>query len=736
MVKIAEEAHLLADGSIDLEAWLKHLNESHHYQNLTLIRNACVLSQLAGGEQATESGESCLQQGLAKAEILSDLEMDQATIAAAIISESVEYSDLSIEDVEEQLGAEVAKLVKGVDIMNAIHGFRAGKPNNHNQLDNMRKMLLAMVDDVRVVLIKLAEKLQVLRAIAHLSDSIQKPLAKEAMEIYAPLANRLGVGHIKWELEDLAFRYLESKQYKEIAKGLNARRVERDQYVKHIVTTLKEKLANDGIQHVDICGRSKHILSIYKKMQRKNVNLNEIYDATAVRILVDTIDDCYHALGIVHHLWQQIPEEYDDYIQNPKGNGYRSLHTAVIGPEQRNFEVQIRTYQMHDEAELGVAAHWKYKEGAATAAAAHERKIEWLREVLAWQKEVAKFDDIPSDIETEYFEERVYVFTPNGDILDLPQGATPIDFAYHIHSQVGHRCRGAKVDGHIVPLTYHLKTGEQVEILTTKIAKPTRDWLNPHLGFVKTSRAKAKILHWFKLQDYEVNREEGQQLFDRELRKLGLKNVNVEKIAKSLNYTKTDDFFVALGNGDLRSSQLTNTLIPEEKTVAIEDLVVNRNKSAKQKTKTPEQDISIEGVGNLLTTIARCCKPLPGDDIVGYITQGRGISIHRKDCSNILHANEWQQKRMLSVSWGESTSNRYPVDIVIVAYDRAGLLSDVTTLLTNERAYVLSLTTSTDAKENTAHINVTLELPRLEILSRLLDKITQIPNVAEVIRVT
>ncbi|MFZ4077411.1 MAG: RelA/SpoT family protein, partial [Legionellaceae bacterium] len=474
MVKVKEGRALLADGSIDVEQWLHQVGAKGYFQNMEKIRHACSLSQLAGQEHLTETGESCLQQGLAVADVLADMEVDEETIVAAIIFESVHSSELSLEDVEEQLGSSIARLVKGVLRMGVLSQVQVMEkyPHNKQQLDNIRKMLLAMVDDVRVVLIKLADRLCVLRALAPLEQSVREQIATEAMEIYAPLANRLGIGAIKWEMEDLAFRHLHPEAYKSIALGLKAKRLERDQFVNVIVNDLNQHLQSMHIGRFAVYGRSKHIHSIYRKMVRKNVPLDEIYDATAVRVLVETTEQCYEVLSFVHTRWLQVPHEFDDYISRAKPNGYQSLHTAVQGPEGRVFEVQIRTFQMHEQAEMGVAAHWKYKESAPQTRQNHERKIEWLREVLAWHREMATHKGISSVVETEFLEDRVYVFTPDGDVLDLPQGVTPLDFAYHVHSHMGHRCRGAKVNGHIVPLTYALKTGDKVEVLTGKNEKP------------------------------------------------------------------------------------------------------------------------------------------------------------------------------------------------------------------------------------------------------------------------
>lgn len=731
MVKVKETTPLLPDGSIDVEQWLQQLGSKGYFQDLELIRTACNLSQLSGQDHATETGESCLQQGLAMADVLADLEVDQETLAAAIIFESVHYAELSMDVVEEQLGTAIARLVKGVERMSAMSSLQALEKFNYSQnkhrIDNLRKMFLAMVDDVRVVLIKLAERLCILRTSAPLPSAMRQQIAAEAMEIYAPLANRLGIGAIKWEMEDLAFRYLHPEEYKDIAKGLKAKRLDRDRYVNLIVEELNHQLKELGFEHFAVYGRSKHIHSIHRKMTRKNVSLDEIYDATAVRILVDTKEQCYEALSLVHALWQQVTAEFDDYIVNPKLNGYQSLHTAVTGPEARVFEVQIRTFQMHEQAEMGVAAHWKYKEGATHRKESHERKIEWLREVLAWHHDMARNTGVPEAIETEFFEDRVYVFTPNGDVLDLPRGVTPLDFAYHVHTELGHRCRGSKVNSKIVPLTYALQTGDKIEILTGNESKPSRDWINPHLNYLKTSRAKAKVLHWFKMQDYDKNKEEGQEILDKELKALGVKTERLHEVVSAFNFKRIDDLLAALGRGDIKLGQILSRLTPIE----APDPITQTLTKPVPKSEAGKSDLRIEGVGNLLTHMARCCQPVPGDEVIGYITLGRGVSVHRLDCQNIIHAKERQRQRFLQVSWGTAIRDHYVVDILIKAFDRSGLLRDVTSLLANERAHVYALQTQTNKEENTTFITLTVEIDGLNSLSRLLSKLGQVPNVLE-----
>lgn len=730
MVRVKDNTSWLTDKGIDVEKWLYQLGSKGYFQDLDLIRTACTLSQLTCLDHQTEAGLPCLQQGLMMADVLADLGVDQETLISSIIFPSVHYAEFSLEDVEEQLGYSIAKLVKGVEKMSAIHNLQAF--NRHlkkHQLDNIRKMLLAMVDDARVVLIKLAERLCELRASAHLTEVLRQQIATEVMEIYAPLANRLGIGAIKWEMEDLAFRYLHSDDYKFIATGLKAKRLDRDRYVSLIVEELNKKMSEKGMSHFAVYGRSKHIHSIFKKMKRKNVSLDEIYDATAVRILVETQEQCYEVLSLVHTEWQQIPDEFDDYIAHPKSNGYQSLHTAVIGPEHRIFEVQIRTFKMHNQAERGVAAHWKYKEGHLSNKKSHERKIEWLRDVLAWHKEMATSKDNIEATTMEFLDDRVYVFTPDGDVLDLPKGVTPLDFAYYVHSKIGHRCRGAKVNGSIVPLSYELQTGDKVEVLTGKYERPSRDWINPNHHYLKTSRAKAKVLHWFKMQHYDKNRADGAEILDKELRLLGIKTDRLYEVSSALNFKCVDDLLAALGRGDVKLSQILNKISPIEDTESTTFPLV---KSLVNKPSNGiSSDVCIEGVGNLLTHMARCCQPVPGDTVIGYITVGRGVSIHRQDCPNILHASQKQRVRFLQVNWGNTIREHYLVNILIKAFDRAALLKEITALLSNEKAHVYALQTQSNKQDNTAFITLTVEIDGLNSLSRLLSKLEQVPNVFE-----
>lgn len=724
MVRVKTEQTWLTDKGVDVEHWLMTLAQKEPRRSLSLIQNACTLAHLTEGEL----GIACLQQGLAMADVLIDLEIDSESIAAAIIYPTVHDTDLSLEDVEEQLGSVVAKLVRGMERMGVLSSSRtaSGGSKSVHQLDNIRKMLLAMVDDVRVVLLKLTERLYVLRIAGSLPHDVQLKLAHEVMDIYAPLANRLGIGAMKWELEDLAFRYLEPEAYKEIAKGLNAKRLERDAYVENIVEDLTHAIKDANIQSASVYGRSKHIHSIYRKMHRKHVPLNQIYDATAIRVLVNTEAECYAVLSLVHHLWIPIPSEFDDYIAHPKANGYQSLHTAVVGPLDRVFEVQIRTKEMHALAEMGVAAHWKYKEGGSFKEA-HERKIAWLREVLAWHRDMSK-QHVETPLDEAMLEDRVYVLTPEGDIFDLPKGSTPLDFAYHLHTQLGHRCRGAKINGAMVPLTTALQTGDQVEILTAKQEKPSRDWMSPHLHYLKTSRAKAKVLHWFKMQDYEQHQAQGRALLEKELKSLNLKVDQLEKILPELHYKTEKDAFAALGRGDLKLSQVIHRLSTLHSTEPSPPVFIRHT----HRIEPVGHDLQIEGVGDLLTSMARCCQPVPGDAVIGYITLGRGVSIHRKDCPNILHSTEKQRQRFLQVTWGAQTQEHYLVDISIKAFDRVDLLKDITTMLALEKVQVHAFQTEKVEKENLTWIKLRVDVDGLSGLRRLMSKLSQIPNILEV----
>ena len=740
MVQVRAHQPINLDGSINLEAWLDHTLSVDPALDREALKVACefareVEQQANAAQNLWAEGNSSFQTGLEIAEILADLKLDQDSLVAAVIYRAVREGKTTLKVVQEKFGAVVAKLIEGVlrmaAISNSINPRESVVVGSQTQVENLRKMLVAMVDDVRVALIKLAERTCAIRAVKHADDEKRLRVAREVFDIYAPLAHRLGIGHIKWELEDISFRYLEPEQYKQIAKLLHERRLDREQYINDVMKQLRDELSATGIK-ADISGRAKHIYSIWRKMQRKDLQFSQIYDVRAVRVLVPEVRDCYTALGIVHTLWRHIPKEFDDYIANPKENGYRSLHTAVIGPDGKVLEVQIRTNAMHEEAELGVCAHWKYKGTDAKGGSDHyEEKMAWLRQVLEWHEELGDIGGLAEQLKVDIEPDRVYVFTPDGHAIDLPKGATPLDFAYRVHTQIGHNCRGAKINGRIVPLTYSLHTGEQVEIITSKNGAPSRDWLNPNLGYITTSRARAKIVHWFKLQDREQNVAAGKAMLERDLSRLALAAVDFAKLAEKCNLKTVEDMYAALGAGDLRLAHAVNLaqqqVEPERGNEQLE--LIPRRASAPRPGK--RGDIQIQGVGNLLTQMAGCCQPLPGDPIVGYITVGRGVSIHRQDCASVLQLEGREPERIIQVSWGPVPVQTYPVDIVIKAYDRSGLLRDVTQVLLNERINVLAVNTRSNKEDNTASMQLTIEIPGLDALSRLLARISQLPNIIE-----
>ena len=744
MVQVRAQQPVNQDGSINLEAWLDYVQSLDPALQREGLRQACEFARdteaaARAAQNIWKDGVSSYRTGLQIAEILADLKLDQDSLVAAIIYRAVREGKTSLVEVEKRFGAVVSKLIDGVQRMAAISASLNPRQSlvlgTQTQVDNLRKMLVAMVDDVRVALIKLAERTCAIREVKDADEDKRYRVAREVFDIYAPLAHRLGIGHIKWELEDLSFRYLEPQQYKQIAALLHERRLDREQYINDVMSQLRGELDSAGIQ-ADISGRAKHIYSIWRKMQKKGLQFSQIYDVRAVRVLVPEVRDCYTTLGIVHSLWRHIPKEFDDYIANPKENGYRSLHTAVIGPEGKVLEVQIRTHAMHEEAELGVCAHWRYKGTDVKSGSDHyEEKIAWLRQVLEWHEELGDIGGLAEQLRVDIEPDRVYVFTPDGHAIDLPKGATPLDFAYRVHTQIGHNCRGAKVNGRIVPLNYSLQTGEQVEIITGKHGAPSRDWLNPHLGYVTTSRARAKIVHWFKLQARDQNVAAGKTLLERELGRLGLPAVDYEKLADKANMKTAEDMFAALGAGDLRLAQLINLaqqLVEPERGSEQIELIPRKAQGYKPGKRG---DIQIEGVGNLLTQMAGCCQPLPGDAIVGYITQGRGVSIHRQDCASVLQLGSREPERMIQVNWGPIPVSTYPVDIEIRAYDRSGLLRDVSQVLLNERINVLAVNTRSNKEDNTALMSLTIEIPGLDSLGRLLGKISQLPNIIETRRI-
>ncbi|ROS04709.1 GTP pyrophosphokinase [Sinobacterium caligoides] len=743
MVQVRKAYPIDNDGRVLIDEWIDRLPRLPNNLDREQLTEACDVARSASQRNKGDfkGWVSSYETGLEMAEILSELHLDHETLVAAVLYRAVRERKLKISTVEAVFGESVAKLIMGVQQMAAIsavvtpHQEDAVFGQNISQMDNIRRMLVAMVNDVRVALIKLAERTCAIRGAKNYPEKARMKVANEVAEIYAPLAHRLGIGHIKWELEDLAFRYLQGDAYMRIASLLDERRLDRQGYIETVVSTLEEKMFEVNID-ADVQGRAKHIYSIWRKMQRKNIGFSQVYDIRAVRILVPKLNDCYTALGIIHTMWRIIPNEFDDYIANPKENGYQSLHTAVIGPEGKVIEVQIRTQQMHDDAELGVCAHWRYKgtdENSDTGG--YEEKISWLRQVLDWHEETDGHGDIAMQLTKDVTQERVYVFTPDGHVVDLSQGSTPLDFAYQVHTEVGHRCRGAKVDGRIVPLTYRLKTGEQVEVLTAKEAKPSRDWLRPGLAYLNSSRARSKVQHWFKLQDRDQNIESGRSQLEKEFKRLALTSVDFKEVATKVNYHSVEDMYAAVGAGDLSNSQVLNAaqrmVVEEDKKQETLNLNLN-NRPGRDDSK--ESGIQVRGVGNLMTHMAGCCNPVPGDEIAGYITVGRGVSVHRQDCSKLLGHQRHEPERIIEVDWGSDNVRSFTAGIYIEAYDRHGLLRDITTLFANEKVYVTSINTQSDKHSNTATMEVSIEVEGLVVLSQLLSKINGLPNVVMALR--
>ncbi|MBF3235360.1 GTP diphosphokinase [Aeromonas veronii] len=717
-----------------LEEWVSSLSLSDSEKDqLRTVYQYC----LTLGDEALTS--KLLVRGIEMVGILQMLSMDIGTLKAAIIYPFVEAGLISQERMDEDFGSKIAKLVEGVLEMEAIRSLQTlhRSETSPEQVDNVRRMLLAMVEDVRAVVIKLAERIACLREAKTADEETRVLMAQEITNIYAPLANRLGIGQLKWELEDLAFRYLHPDTYKQIAKQLDEKRLDRERYIREFVQSLRNGLKEAGVD-AEVYGRPKHIYSIWRKMQKKHLEFNELFDVRAVRVVTKRLQDCYAALGIVHTQFHHIPREFDDYVANPKPNGYQSIHTVVVGPEGKTVEIQIRTDQMHQDAELGVAAHWRYKEGAQAGGKANtfEDKIEWLRKLLAWQEDLSESGSLLEDLRSQVFEDRVYVFTPKGDVIDLPAGATPLDFAYHVHSMIGHRCIGAKIDGRIVPFTYSLQTGDQVEVITQKEPNPSRDWMNPNAGFLRSSRARAKVATWFRKLDRDKNIVAGRELFEKELDRHNLSMSKIDKgnMLRRFNLESTDDLLAGIGSGDIRINQVLNYLdtcynkptAEEEDRRLLEKLEQKANAPMRHK---PKDHIVVEGVGNLMTHIARCCQPIPGDSIQGFITMGRGVSIHREDCEQLKELSRRNPERLIDAVWGENYSGGYGLTIRIISNDRSGLLRDITTVLANEKINVMGVRSRSNVREQTAEIDMELEIYNINAFNRALAKLSQLNDV-------
>ncbi|WED22252.1 GTP diphosphokinase [Vibrio sp. JC009] len=734
-------AHLKKDEEFELEEWISSLKQEKKTGN-KLIKVYRQCEELLEGK---EDAQLLLWRGREMIEILITLSMDRPTLVAAQLFPVVSAGYFDQEALEEDYGKEIVKLIEGVDEMAAIGQLNVTLEGSaaSGQVDNVRRMLLAMVDDFRCVIIKLAERICNLREVKNEPDEVRQAAAKECANIYAPLANRLGIGQLKWEIEDYAFRYQHSATYKQIAKQLSERRIDREQYIEDFVNDLTQEMQASDIR-AEVSGRPKHIYSIWRKMQKKSLAFDELFDVRAVRIIAERLQDCYAALGVVHTKYKHLPSEFDDYVANPKPNGYQSIHTVILGPEGKTIEIQIRTNQMHEESELGVAAHWKYKEGSSGGRSGYDEKIKWLRKLLDWQEEMSDSGEMLDELRSQVFDDRVYAFTPRGDVVDLPMGATPLDFAYHIHSEVGHRCIGAKVAGRIVPFTHKLEMGDQVEIITAKEPNPSRDWLNPSMGFVLSGRARAKINAWFRKQSREKNLEAGREILEAELAKIGANLKDASEYAlKRFNVNTPDELYVGVGSGDLRINQIINHInalvnkptAEEEDQQALEKLQESEAKAPAQSR--PHKDaVVVEGVDNLMTHLARCCQPIPGDAIAGYITQGRGISVHRADCEQLAELRIHAPERIIDTVWGGGFVGSYILTVRVEALERSGLLKDITTLLANEKLKVSGMKSRTDYKRQISVMDFDIEVQSVEILGRILTRIEQIKDVVSVKRLS
>jgi GTP pyrophosphokinase len=708
-----------------------------------LVRRAYELAERAHAGQERKGGGPYLQHPLYVAYLLAELHFEPTVVAAGLLHDVLEDSqEVTRAQLREEFGSEILVLVEGVTKLENVEERvkKEGGSRDLQELESLRKMFMAMAeDDIRVIFIKLADRLHNMRTLEGLTPENRVRMARETLEIFAPLANRLGIWYWKADLEDLSFRYLNPSMYEEMADLLAARKGERQARVVRHVEMLRKALAEEGVR-AKLKARPKHIYSIYRKMQRKNVPFSQIYDAEGHRVIVDTKPECYQVLGVVHRLWTPISGEFDDYIANPKPNGYQSLHTAVIAEDGGSLEIQIRTHEMDYIAEYGVAAHWLYKEQEAEVS---EQMLEHLAQIRKSVQELtAEAEDARGFIETmrsDVFEERVYTFTPKGKVIDLPKGATPVDFAYHIHTEVGHRCRGARVNGQWTPLDYPLQTGDQVEIITGRKGGPSRDWVNEELGFAKTNRARQKIKQWFRQQSREENTAQGQTIVEREIKRLGLA-ITLEEVAGFYNkrYQNADDFFAAVGVGDLTTERIVrrveDVLRRREKEEQIEIPPVAEAQSPPPPPQTTAT-IDIQGAGDFLTRIARCCNPLPGEEIIGYVTRGKGVTIHRNDCPNILRLGREERERIIELDWGRQQET-FAVQVVITAYDRSRLLHDISTVLVNEDVNLVGVKTGKRDRYNIIPIYITLEIPNLSKLNRVLGKIEQIRNVIDAHRQT
>jgi len=695
-------------------------------EKITLVEDASRFALEAHQGQVRKSGEPYVEHPFQVAMTLAELQLDAAALAAALLHDVPENCGIPISQIEAKFGSDVAKLVDGVTKLGKLSQRASGEVVvSESQVENLRKMLVAMAEDLRVVFIKLADRLHNMRTLDALPSERQRNIAQETLDIYAPLAHRLGIWELKWQLEDLAFRFLNPEKYRQIASLVAARRAQRESFITRVIEILRGEFEQVGL-NAEVSGRPKHIYSIYQKMENyaaQGKEFDDIHDLLAIRVLVGTVSDCYRALGIVHNLWRPLPEGFDDFIANPKPNGYQSLHTVVMFQGVTPLEVQTRTREMHHVAEYGIAAHWRYKEGEKTDIK-FEEKLAWLRQLVEWHRELSGAEEFLESVKTDIFIDQVFVYTPKGEIKNLPKDSTPLDFAYRVHTELGHRCTGAKVNGRLVPLNCQLKNGDVIEIITSKKAKgPSRDWLSPHLGYVKTSHAKQKIRQWLKKQEMTENIGRGREILDKELRHLGVKLSEREELAKLFKYDSVDDFLAAIGDGSITTHQIAVQLAAQQEPQKVTTEAVRAAPSTSA--------IRVLGVGDLLTRLAQCCHPVPGDKVIGYITRNRGVSIHRQDCHNIIHEDE--RERLVPVEWGQ-TDSVYPVDIQVESWDRVGLVRDITTLVADEKVNISGVNL-VNHSDHTISLYFTLEMGGLAQLSRLLAKIEGVRGVMSVARV-
>lgn len=727
---------------MQFEKFLEKLPDNYSVLDLELIKKAYQLAEEAHDGQTLPSGLPYISHCVAVAAILAELTVPPELIIAGLLHDVIEDTPVTIKDIEKLFNSEVAGLVDGVTklthLPNLLRADQQIVPSptakgvgSHRKIreeeiaEALRKTFLAMSDDIRVVLVKLADRLHNMRTLSYFNEEMQKRIAQETLDIFAPLANRLGIWQIKWELEDLAFRYVAPEDYKEVAEKLANRRADREEQIDAIINRLRKELANEGVR-AKISGRPKHIYSIYKKMTRKEMPFEMLMDLRAVRLIVDDVATCYKALGVVHMKWRPIPGEFDDYIAARKDNNYQSLHTAVIFDDGKPLEVQIRTQEMHESAEYGIAAHWRYKEDLTNIKESYQQKISWLRSLFQWHQEDEDAEELVDGWKSDVFKDRVYILTPQGDIIDLPAGSTPIDFAYYVHTEIGNRCRGAKVNGKLVSLDYVLETGNQVEILTAKRGGPSRDWLNPNLGLVKTSRARSKIKQWFKRQDRESNLTQGKVILEKEFKRLGIKEIIFDDLLPELGIKSVDDLYVAIGCGDIGVGRVVNKIAEMEEEELDSDLDLELDLVEEPTTIMPSDAVRVMGLKGIATTIGKCCNPMPGDDIIGYITRGRGATIHREDCPNILRVNE--KERLVRVSWGQP-GKTFTVPIQIKAYDRQGLMSDISNIITDESVSLIDM--NMKMNQHLAVIKLVIGVRGISQLSRILTKLESLPNVFE-----